>query len=472
MKKLNGLPELLLWLGAMYALKTGLAETHLFGHEEGLGQFMGESFLVVLLIGVALITSGKTVISIVFVLVGLGWAAQSVEPFRTLFTHMHVVEGLVTLSVALVLAESGLHEEWSHFKKAIVVVVAFALGAFLLTCAFHAGLLVMIGLSVMGSLVIAAALGATDPVATKVILAICSWRLRKRIELILNGEAALNDVIATLVFTIFKAHAKEYEHVYDAFVGLATYEGVTLFGTQAGVGLLVGAVGLLVLQILYNEDFGKTGFLTGLGLVQKTHKTVARYTGSIGPAFEFLIFFGMVPGLFWVAEKLGGNGYLAVFAPCLVFGQFHKLEQTRDTFSTIVLLVAKVFIFFALGQLIAGDLFIAYWREGLLAGFALVVARAAAVYLVSAALRLWDPNQLSWNEATVIAFTGARGAVPAVLMALAVIGEYLTRGEFAIGTWAILVSIASAQIFVMFGAPRIPNVREEKETPDLAANDL
>lgn len=461
LNKLNalGVREVTILAMAIIALKSGWV-TGMLPHEEHLW-FIGQ---VAFIFGIGLlaqVVDARSFAPGTLVLVALGWAAQDTAPFHGLVSQTWLLQGLSVLAVAYILAQSGLDEHWGHFKKELWIVLAFALGAFLLTGLFFAGLLTVLGLAARDASIIAATQGATDPAATKAVMASCSRKIKSRVMLILNGEAALNDVAAAVVFMLFMEHAASYLHFYDGFVELAQFGGLVALGKQVIIGLGVGSVGFGLLVLLFDgELFASAIFSSKLSFAAALHQRAAGFARSIGSVGAFLLFMLLVPSLYAAADVAGGNGFVAVFVPCLVFGRFHKLEGTNAAFRIFVEGGAVKFVFLALGSLVLLDQFGAYALKGVLAGGALVVARVIAVYLISAVIRMRSPERMTWAEATVIAFTGARGAIPAVLMLIAKAHNMLDDEAFAVGMWSIVISIVSAQLFILFGATRIESVLE------------
>ncbi|MCW2923618.1 MAG: sodium:proton exchanger [Thermoleophilia bacterium] len=313
------------------------------------------------------------------------------------------------LALVLVLFEGGFSGGWRRMRPSLAPVLVLGLVGTLLTTALLAVLAhVVLRLSVDVSLLLAVALGPTDPAAVFSVLG--NHDVRGRSGVILEGESGANDPVGIAVMVAALAYVQGD--------GSVSHGAVTVL-LELAVGSAVGAAAGLVASLLLS--WARTSF----------HALVP--LGAVAAAF----------GTYYLADALHGSGFLAVLVAGLVMGDRIADHAPTAWVVALVAALAEVATFGLLGLAVdLGDVADALWLG--LAAFALlaVVVRPVVV------LPLLAPADLSPSERGFVAWAGLKGAVPALLGALVV----LEGVPGADRTFAIVFVATAASIVVQGGS--------------------
>jgi NhaP-type Na+/H+ or K+/H+ antiporter len=325
----------------------------------------------------------------------------------------------VELALVLTLFADGLAVEgellvrhWTPAARALVLAMPITLVLIAL-----AGKLLFPDLSWAEAFLLGAVLSPTDPVVTSAV--VTSERIPATVRHTLNLESGLNDGLA-LPFVLF-------------FLVVATDAGEPLveagrLALEAGIGAAIG----IALALTAGRLIGSLP------------------SGGITPKYEGIYALGVALASFGLAEASGwGNGLIAAFVGGIALAvSRHEIPQEFAEFNESVSSIFQIAVFVLFGALVVTtgwDGSIA--RLALFVGFALLVARPAAVLVSFTGVREPWPNKL------FMAWFGPKG-VASILFALLVLASSDTQRSliFDVATFTILTSILAHGLTDTVGA--------------------
>jgi NhaP-type Na+/H+ or K+/H+ antiporter len=318
----------------------------------------------------------------------------------TLFSDGLVVEGELLLS------------HWTPAARALVLAMPITLTLIALAAK---GLFP--DLSWGEAFLLGAVLSPTDPVVTSAV--VTSERIPAKVRHTLNLESGLNDGLA-LPFVLF-------------FLVVATDSGDPLveggrLALEAGIGAAIG----IVLAVAAGR------------LIEWLP------SGGITPKYEGIYALGVALASFGVAEASGwGNGLIAAFVGGIALAvSRHEIPEEFAEFNESLSSIFQIVVFVLFGALVVTtgwDGSIA--RLALFVGFALLVARPAAVLVSFTGVREPRSNKL------FMAWFGPKG-VASILFALLVLASSESHRSliFDIASFTILTSILAHGLTDTVGA--------------------
>jgi cell volume regulation protein A len=287
---------------------------------------------------------------------------------------------IVTIALAVILFDGGMHIGWSRMRPVAGAVVWLGVvGTAVTAGAVAIGAHYLFGFDWRTALIIGAALAPTDPA---VVFSVLGRReISGRSGTLLEGESGANDP-----------------------VGIALM--VSLLGaTGGGWGAVGSGVGHFALQLA-------VGGVVGLGggwLLLQIMRRVPLPNEALYPVQT--IAFALL--LYGVATALEGSGYLAVFlAGILVGDQRAPYKREIERFAGALASIAEIVAFVVLG--LSVDISSVFhdhrlWTGLGLAALLIVFVRPVLVGLVMLRTRL------SRGERFFVLFSGLKGAVPILL---------------------------------------------------------
>jgi cell volume regulation protein A len=341
------------------------------------------------------------------------------------------VEQVVTVALALILFDGGMHIGWRKFRSAAAPIMALGIvGTFFTTAAVAVLAHALFGFSWPLSFVIGAALAPTDPAVVFSVLG--PREVTGRTGTILEGESGANDPAGIALMIGVIAYATS---------GHASVFGIGVtFVEQMGIGAAIGIVGGLVLvRLLHRIPLPNAG-------LYPLRTMAAALT------------------LYGLASIAHGSGFLAVLVAGIILGDErtpYKAEIER--FHSSIASLAEITAFVLLGLTIHLDKLTAgnAWFMGLVLAVLLTFIVRPAVTLPM--LRL---TKLTPGERGFVAFAGLKGAVPILLGALAE-----TSGvDDSTRIYAIIFVVVALSVFVQGGtipyAARLCGVRMRVIEPE------
>jgi potassium/hydrogen antiporter len=309
---------------------------------------------------------------------GLGMLVGSEGPGGVEFggaEDAELTRTLGTIGLVLILFEGGLSAGWREIRPVLGTAASLALVGTTLTAAIAAvAASWLFGLDTLESLIVGAAIAATDSAAIFAVLR--GSQLRRRIARSLEGESGMNDPVALLLVTGF------IDWIQDP--GYGAENMILNLGVRLGLGTVLGvAIGLAARWAMRNVDLPTPGLYP---------------VASVATA-------ALAYGL---AEVGGGSGLLAVYLTALIVGTGPvPARSTMLAFHQGVAWVAQITLFFLLGLLVFPSRLGDVAGDGLLLSAVLIlVARPVAAFVASL------PSQFSPRERVMLGWAGLRGATP------------------------------------------------------------
>ena len=290
------------------------------------------------------------------------------------------VERVVTVALACILFQGGMHIGWARFRSAAVPIAAVSvIGTFLTVAAGAALLHFAFALGWYASMLLATAVAPTDPA---VVFSLLGHREFPGISgTILEGESGANDP-----------------------VGIALMASLIAAG-----GLSAGALAHVSVQFLLQMGVGAAAGVLGGRALLWSMRRVALPSESLYPLRTLASAFV----LFGLATLAHGSGFLAVFVAGIVLGDERApYKREIERFHSAVASLAEIAAFAALGltvdlaEIARPDV----WIPGLILGAVLaVVIRPLVTGLCLV------PARLKVNQRNFVLFAGLKGAVPILL---------------------------------------------------------
>jgi cell volume regulation protein A len=291
-----------------------------------------------------------------------------------------VDQRIVTIALALILFDGGMHIGWSRMRPAAGAVVWLGVAGTVVTAgALAVAAHLLFGFDWKPALLIGAALAPTDPA---VVFSVLGRReIAGRSGTLLEGESGANDPVGiALMVSLLGASGSGWS---------AVGSGVGHFVLQLAVGGAVGvAGGWLLLQLMRRVPLPNEALYP----VQTI-------------AFALLLYGG--------ATALQGSGFLAVFVAGILVGDARApYKREIERFSGALASIGEIVAFVVLGLSVdLSSVFTEHrvWTALALAGLLILVARPLLVGL------LLLPVRLSPGERWFVLLAGLKGAVPILL---------------------------------------------------------
>jgi cell volume regulation protein A len=339
--------------------------------------------LVIGLVGIAAVLSNRLsarlrVPAPAFFLICASVAAQ-LWPHATLLP-IATVERVVTVALAIILFDGGMHIGWRRFRTAAAAIVWVGVAGTLVTAAGAATAAHFVaGMDWRLALLLGTAVAATDPA---VVFSVFGRReIAGRTGVLLEGESGANDPVGiALLAALLAAHGS---------AASVAWHVVAEFTLQMAVGTAVGVLGGIVLL----------AFMRRVPLPSE---------GLYAPR----VLVGVLC-IFGLAVVARGSGFLAVFVAGILIGDEpapykREIERFQTSLASLAEIVAFVMLGLTLRLSALGHA--NAWAEGLaIAALLAFVIRPVLVGLVSL------PVRLSLRERVFFLWTGLKGAVPILL---------------------------------------------------------
>ncbi len=368
-------------------------------------------------------------VSVLAVVAGMALASGDVVDVDS---RSDVVRHSIELALIITLFSDGLLVErellgrhWGPAARALIIAMPLTMGL-LAVCAQ----LAFPELGWAECFLLGAVLSPTDPVVTSSVVTM--RRVPGLVRHTLNLESGLNDGLALPLVLFFLVLAEPG--------GDAAQSALELLGEVAW-GALIGFV------LAYSAG----------------HALRRLPEGGIARNYEGVFALGLALLAYGLADATFGNGLIAAFVAGVALGVAeHDIPVAFQQFNENVSAVFQVATFFLFGALIVDT----HWGHGpaalvLFIGFALLVARPAAVLVSLAGTRLARPVKL------FIAWFGPKG-VASMLFSLLVLNSAAPHNELIFGaaSFVILASILAHGLTDTVGSRWIARRVPEEPGPD------
>jgi cell volume regulation protein A len=283
-------------------------------------------------------------------------------------------------ALALILFSGGLSTSWKEVRPVLGHSVSLAtLGVLITAAAFGVFAHLVLGLTVVESLLLGSIVSSTDAAAVFSVLRSKNVSLKGSLKPLLELESGSNDPMAALLTIGFVQMLAQPD--------LSTTSLILKFALQLPVGAVAGyAMGRAMIYLVNHLKLGYEGLYPVLTL-------------------------SLVLLAYSLTTLIGGNGFLAVYVAGIIVGNNNFVQKrTLVRFHDGLAWLMQIALFLALGLLVYPSDLVPVIGQGLLAAaWLMFVARPLSVFLC-----LW-PTKLRLREKIFISWVGLRGAVPIVL---------------------------------------------------------
>jgi len=316
------------------------------------------------------------------------------------------VERVVSVALAIILFDGGMHVGWRRFKTAAAAIVWVGVAGTLVTAAGAAVAAHLVaGMDWRLSLLLGTAVAATDPA---VVFSVFGRReISGRTGVLLEGESGANDPVGiALLAALLAAHGS---------AGSVAWHVVIEFVLQMAVGTAVGVAG-------------------GMALLAFMRRVPLPSEGLYSPRVLASVFV-----IFGLAVVARGSGFLAVFVAGILIGDEpapykREIERFHSSLASLAEIVAFVMLGLTmrLSALGSADT----WPAALaIAALLAFVIRPVLVGLVSL------PVRLTIRERVFFLWTGLKGAVP-ILLGITIAGSATPGGTRAYQIIFVIVAFS------------------------------
>jgi cell volume regulation protein A len=316
------------------------------------------------------------------------------------------VERIVTVAVAAILFDGGMHIGWSRLRQALgAVVLVGVFGTFLTAVVMAVLAHSLFGFGWWIAMLLGTAIAPTDPA---VVFSVLGRReVSGRSGTVLEAESGANDPV-----------------------------GIALLGSLLTAGALsAGAAGHIAVSFAAQMAIGTAVGLAGGRLLLEFMRRIALPTEALYPLRTFAG--GFV--IFGLAAVAHGSGFLAIFVAGIVLGDArapYKAEVGR--FVSALASMGEIVAFVVLGLTV--DLASLTDRDVWLPGLVLAVALAFVVRPIVVGL-LMARVGLGRNEKAFVLWAGLKGAVP-ILLATFLLSAHVRDAERLYGIIVVLVTFS------------------------------
>ncbi|MBW4619350.1 MAG: sodium:proton antiporter [Cyanosarcina radialis HA8281-LM2] len=376
-----------------------------------------KQFLLVLLVSLSAATLPRLFswfrqipYTLLLVIVGLGLA----------FADVRLVdlspETILTIFLPPLLFEAAWNLKWQELKRELLPICLYAvLGVGIAIAGIALGLNQLASVPLTTALLIGACLSATDPVS--VVALFRELGVGSRLSVLMEGESLFNDGMAVVAFSFLVALPLG---TADLTMQSALIEFVRVVGLGTAVGCSIG-FGISYLTQRFD-----------LPLVEQSFTLVSAY------------------GTYLAAEDLGGSGVMGVVTTGLVLGNFGSRigmnPRTRvivSEFWEFLAFFVNSIVFLLIGDQIRFDVLGQNLHIIVTTLVAMLIARAIAIYSLSAISNRLTEFSIPLKEQTVIWWGGLRGSV-SIALALSVpvilpAREEIVATVFGVVLFALLV---------------------------------
>jgi cell volume regulation protein A len=316
------------------------------------------------------------------------------------------IERVVTLALAVILFDGGMHIGRRRFRTAAGAIVWTGIAGTLVTAAGTAvAARFVAGMGWHLALLVGTAVAATDPA---VVFSVFGRReIAGRTGVLLEGESGANDPVGiALLSALLAAHGG---------AGAIAWHVITEFLLQMAVGVAVGTAG-------------------GLALLAFMRRVPLPSEGLYSPR----VLAGVL-AIFGLATVAQGSGFLAVLVAGILIGDEpapYKREIARFHSSLASLAEIVAFTLLGLTMRLSQLASASAWAEGLaLAALLAFVIRPVLGGLVTLPVRLTRPERIFFL------WTGLKGAVP-ILLGMEILDSGTTGATLAYQVIFVIVGFS------------------------------
>lgn len=362
-----------------------------------------------ILLGVSIFLSKSSAkfgmpILVLFMIIGMAVGDEGIGIIH--YENYELTHSLSLVAICVIIFSGGLSTKWENVQPILARGICLStLGILLTTGLLSAFAYFVFNVPLIESLLLGSILSSTDAAAVFSVLRDKNAKIKKDLRTLIEFESGSNDPMAYFLVSLLLGIYQQSE---------ISYEAISIqFITNPLIGLTVGYLVSRLFQFI-NDNYE----LDHLGLYPVL-------------TFSFLFF------NYSITNKLGGNGFLAVY----VFGIFlgnkkilHKIPLIA--FFDGISWLAQIGLFILLGILVFPSRLAEVFTIGTFTTiFLLFIARPVVVFLCLI------KSKFSMQEKVFISWAGLKGATPIVFASFAAtVPQNSTLIMFDIVFFTVLIS--------------------------------
>ncbi len=353
---------------------------HIFSSASMESRFIAASILLIFSI-VASKAAGRFGVPSLLVFLGVGMAAGSDGPGGIYFNDPQLAQTLGVIALIFILFAGGLETIGSLAKPVAWNGLALStIGVLVSTGLVGWFASTFLDFSFLEGLLLGATVSSTDAAAVFTVLRGRNFSLKGYIKPLLELESGSNDPMSVFLTVSLLKLITQTE--------VSAWSLVPMFFQEMFLGMIMGIVA------------GKLS-------IQGINRLKLEFEG-LYPVLTISVVFL----IYGVTEKIGGNGFLAVYLAGMTLGNGNFLRKKSVLlFHDGLAWLMQIVMFLALGLLVFPRQLGSVAASGVLLSLFLVfVARPVSVHLA-----LLGAKHFNFREKMVISWVGLRGAVPIVL---------------------------------------------------------
>jgi NhaP-type Na+/H+ or K+/H+ antiporter len=314
--------------------------------------------------------------------------------------HQIILAVVVCTSLAAIILKCGGDDiERSTFAKVALPVFMIAIPGYLLTFLAMFVLLVALGIDGKTAALLSAIIGSTDPASLIPTLKKLTFKTEyRRLEDLAVAESALNDGVGAIFTAAVAAMilaGSNIASIDELVTGLMNSDNLLHLGRQFLFGTLAGVAGWVAMRGYENYRL-------------KIHMLSIQEN-----SYDFAVVLAIPLATFFLAQIIGGNGFLAAFISGLLANYGHGKEYFHGTLRAMevkIESIAKPIIFMMVGPFVS----LTELGDSALLGFAvsllfMVLARPLAVMISL------GPTRVTMREKLFMSAVRETGVIPVVL---------------------------------------------------------
>lgn len=349
--------------------------------------FFGSAMLFISIIASKAGSRTGIPVLLLFLIIGM---LSGVDGLGINFSNPSSTQFIGNISLIVILFAGGMETQFSDIRKILfpgitlatvgVVITAAITGLFIWLLFHNTNFAFGRSLGILEALLLASIMASTDSASVFGILRGRGINIRPKVKSLLEFESGSNDPMAYLLTIILiqliqsTSNTSTWDIIFQLFMQLSV--GFVL-------GWLSGKVTVWIINII--------------NLNNASLYAVLMLTCS------FLIFS--------IANRFGGNGFLAVYIAGMVIGN-HKVihRKSISNFTDGQAWLCQIIMFLTLGLLVNPHELVAITWDGLIIGlFLIFIARPIMVFIC-----LGFSRKFSFRSKLFISWVGLRGAVPII----------------------------------------------------------
>jgi len=393
---------------------------------------------------------------LIFLLVGMCFGTDGLG---IQFGDMHTAQSIGMVALCIILFTGGTSTAIRSIRPVIAPGMVLSTVGVLLTAALT-GLFIFwlsgmdwtnIHFALVPSLLLAATMSSTDSASVFGLLGSRNVSLRHNLRPMLELESGSNDPMAYML-TIILIEAATLGSGLSA--STVASQLVMQFGAGGLLGLACGFLGVWLART-YRR----------IGSSSASAEDGGQATAMISILATATVFL-----TFTITERLGGNGYLAVYICGIVFGNSRvPFKKSVTRFMDGVTWLAQIVVFIMLGLLVNPREMLSVAVVSLIIGaFMILVGRPLSVFLCLLPFR-----SITSKARLFVSWVGLRGAVPIIFATYPVVADVQGASQiFNIVFFVTILSLLVQGTTIIYSARKLGLMEQSEPDEDAFGVDL